>query len=78
MGAADYEQADWEDEHARLFQEKEVLKVLESRRKEQGGAKPKIIELDYEPSPEEIEYMIKNNPEVNKKALEFVADATLR
>ena len=38
---------------------------------------PNTADFDYEPTPEEIDYMIKNNPEVNKKALELVADATL-
>ena len=49
QGISDEEQAqiDWNEEQARLIQEKEVLEALESKRKEKGGPKPKIVDFDY-------------------------------
>ena len=33
--------------------------------------------LDYQPSEEEIEYMINNDPEVKAKAIQLIADLSL-
>ena len=33
--------------------------------------------LDYQPSEEEIEYMINNDPEVKIKAIQLIADISL-
>ena len=71
----DQDQLDWNKEQARIIQQQEAIAALNSRRN--NKSEPKNAEVDYEPTSDEIEYMIKNNPEVSKKALEFCANQSL-
>ena len=73
----DQDQLDQKEEQARIIKQQEAIEALNSRRSEKNESKPKNAELDYEPTSDEIEYMIKNNPEVNKKALELHANQSL-
>ena len=82
VSAAEQPQIDWDAEQARLIQEKDVDEFMELRRQQKMETEPIIpipntFDFDYEPTLEEINYMIKHNPEVNKKALELVANVTL-
>ena len=65
------------DEQARLLAEHEVLEALKSRRSGQGESKTTSDEFDYVLTPDEVEYLIKKNPEVHMKAIELTADVTL-